>query len=222
MPARSLIDLLDQTPPGFKGDFDKIVVDQLRGNSERMITELLDGNWSTVPLGGARALDEVTPFLRCWGESKDQSDKDDKTPFWAQRSCQTDHNIFISDRHTTGKIELQFYWIASDKLNEVQFYNYYQSIFTRYRPGNIGGKQDLGNWACDENFVSAVSGKSERTKAIFCVRAYKQLKGIYDVLFLQGSVNRKHQAYMIHFTIAGTTKELALKFTRRFMEAGVW
>lgn len=222
VPVKKLIDLLKQTPPGFKGDMDKIIDNQLRANSKRMITELLDGNWKTVPLGGARALDEVTPFLRCWGNSKDQRDKDDRTPFWAQRSCQTDHNIFVNEHHTTGKIELQFYWIATKQLNDVQFYNDYHRIFTRFRPGNVGTSQDLGNWACNENFVAVPAAGGVTTKAVFCTRAYKHLKGIYDVLFLQGSVNRKHQAYMIHFTIAGTTKKLALEFTRRFMEAGVW
>ncbi|HKI75529.1 MAG TPA: hypothetical protein VJ998_12825, partial [Pseudomonadales bacterium] len=104
----------------------------------------------------------------------------------------------------------------------VQFYNYYRRIFRLYRPGNVGGKQDFGNWACNEDFVNVATPKNETTKAVFCARAYKHLPGIYDVLFLQGSVNRKHQAYMIHFTIAGTTKELALAFAKKFMEAGVW
>ena len=222
VPVANLKALLATTPPGYKGDFEKIIDDQLSANSDRIITELLKGNWNTVPLGGAHALDEVTPFLRCWGDSKDQSNPDDKTPFWAQRSCQTDNNIFVNESQTTGKIELQFYWISSKHLNEVQFYNYYRRIFTRYRPGNIGTKQDVGNWACDEDFVQVPIRKGVKTKAVFCTRAYKHIKGIYDVLFLQGSVNRKHQAYMIHFTIAGTTRPLALEFTKRFMEAGVW
>lgn len=222
VPVRNLIHLIKQTPPGFKGDFEKIIVQQLEANSKRMITDLLDGNWQTVPLGGAHALDEVTPFLRCWGDSKDQTDPDDNTPFWAQRSCQTDHNIFVSEHHTTGNIALQFYWISSKHLNQIQFYNYYQRIFAHYRPDNAAGKQDVGNWACNEDFVTVHSGKAVKTKAVFCARAYKHFKGIYDVLFLQGSVNKKHQAYMIHFTIAGTTKQLALEFTKRFMEAGIW
>jgi len=222
VPVQNLIDLIAQTPPDFEPDFEAILVNQLQGNSRRMITELLEGDWSTVPLGGAHALDEVTSFLRCWGESKDESNKDDRTPFWARRSCQTDHNIYISRGHTTGKIELQFYWIESEELGPIRFYNYYQRIFSRYRPGNMGGKRDLGNWACEEQFVAAASGGDDVTKAVFCTRAYKELKGIYDVLFLQGSVTADHHAHMIHFTIAGTTQELALKFTRRFMESGVW
>ncbi|MCB1694463.1 MAG: hypothetical protein KDI19_16945, partial [Pseudomonadales bacterium] len=195
---------------------------QLKDNSARMIGEMMDGDWSTVPLGGAHALDEVTGFLRCWGESKDQSNPVDKQPFWARRSCQTDHNIFVNRSFSTGKIELQFFWIESTDLNSIQFYNYYRSIFERYRPGNSGTRQDLGNWACDENFVEAGAGTDETTKAVFCARAYKKYKGLYDVLFLQGSVSAAHQAHMIHFTIAGTTRELAMQFIGKFMDSSVW
>lgn len=222
VPIAKLTALLKAPVPDSKAGFEKLLVAQLKANSKRMIDELLAGDWSTVPLGGAHALDEVTPFLRCWGQSKDQSDKTDKTPFWAQRSCQTDHNIYISHNHTTGKIELQFYWIQGDDMDSVRFYSYYRRIFENYRPGNYGGEQDLGNWACDEDFVKTSGDKGELTKAVFCTRAYKELKGIYDVLFLQGSVDRDNEAHMIHFTIAGTTKQLALEFTKKFMDAGVW
>ena len=56
----------------------------------------------------------------------------------------------------------------------------------------------------------------------FCARAYKEFEGIYDILFLQGSLDDKTEAHMIHFTLAGTTQDLAMRFTRRFMEAGAW
>lgn len=222
VPVTDLRALLDTTMPGNDPDFDEIVAAQLKRNSKRMIDEMLAGDWSTVPLGGAHGLDEVTGFLRCWGESKDQSNHDDKTPFWARRSCQTDHNIFLARNHSTGKVELQFYWIEAEDLNSIQFYNFYDRIFRRYRPGNRGDRQDLGNWACDTEFVRAEAAADGVTKAVFCARAYKQLPGLYDVLFLQGSVNDARSAHMIHFTIAGTTQELAREFTQRFMEAGVW
>lgn len=222
IPAAHLVRLIARSDFDGEPDFDAIIAGQLEANSERMITELLNGDWSTVPLGGAHALDEVTGFLRCWGQSKDESNPDDKTPFWTSRNCQTDHNIFINRGFTTGKIELQFYWVETHELNAIQFYNYYERIFSRYRPGNVGSKQDLGNWACDVDFVETEIRDAGLTKAVFCARAYKKLEGIYDVLFLQGSVSNAQTAHMIHFTIAGTTRDLARKFTERFMDSGVW
>ena len=222
IPVRMLAQLLRAPPMATQTDLPATLSAQLAANSQRVITELLAGDWSTQPLGGAQALGEVTAFLRCWGSSKDMRDKTDKQPFFASRACQTDHNIFLSQSLTTGSIELQFYWIETAELNPFQFYDYYQRIFAAYRPGNFGGSQELGNWACDENFVLADADTSERTKTVFCLRAYKKFTGLYDVLFLQGSVDRTRQAFMTHFTMAGTTREMALAFTRKFMDSGVW
>jgi serine protease Do len=222
VPVSKLAQLLQAPPVEVQTDMPAILGAQLTANSNRVITELLAGDWSTQPLGGAQALGELTGFLRCWGNSKDMRDKTDKQPFFASRACQTDHNIYLSQHLTTGTIELQFYWIETDELNPLQFYDYYQRVFSAYRPGNFGTSQELGNWACDENFVLAGAVDSERTKTVFCLRAYKKFSGLYDVLFLQGSVDRTHQAFMTHFTIAGTTREMALAFTQKFMDSGVW
>ncbi len=220
VPVHNLHDLVAEATTSPPKDLNRAIAEQLAANSERMITEMLEGNWETVTLGGANALNEVTGFLRCWGNSRDEDKATDDRPFWAQRMCQTDHNIFVNRGFNTGKIELQFYWIESDTLNGAQFYNYYESIFSGYRPGNSGREQDLGNWACQEGFVD--NDASVNTKSVFCARAYKEFEGIYDILFLQGSMDDKTEAHMIHFTLAGTTQDLAMRFTRRFMEAGAW
>lgn len=220
VPVSNLHNLVAEAASSVPVDLNATIANQLAANSQRMIEEMLAGNWETVPLGGAHALNEVTGFLRCWGNSRDEDKATDDRPFWAQRMCQTDHNIFVNRGFNTGKIELQFYWIESETLNGAQFYNYYERIFSGYRPGNSGREQDLGNWACHENFVD--NNSSANTKSIFCARAYKDFKGIYDILFLQGSINHDTRAHMIHFTLAGTTQELATRFTRRFMEAGIW
>lgn len=222
VPVDSLTSLISSVKSETVKDFKLLATQQLERNSKRLIDQLLAGNWSTVPLGGAYALDEVTTFLRCWGESKKEIDPKDKTPFWAQRSCQTDHNIYVKPGFTTGKIELQFYWIESEHLNSIHFYNYYSRIFGRYRPGNFGKEQDLGNWACEVDFVAVDKSETKLTKAVFCARGYKEFKGIYDVLFLQGIVSEQDKAHMIHFTLSGVTMESAIAFTERFVEAGVW
>ena len=84
-------------------------------------------------------------------------------------------------------------------------------------PGNGGTKR---TWAlvCDNAFVTT---EQETTKAVLCARGYDNMPGLYDVLFLQGNVSRD-EARMIHFTLAGTTQEMAQKFTQRFIEAGAW
>ncbi|MAD08686.1 MAG: hypothetical protein CMP86_14895 [Gammaproteobacteria bacterium] len=219
IPVERLQSLYAGTPLGQERDLKDTMRQQLVDNSTRMIDQMLNGNWRLVPLGRAQALDEITGFLRCWGDSKNQQEQLDNKPFWAQRSCQTDHNIFVSPSLMTGKIELQFYWLESEELNSAQFYEHYEQIFSRFVPGNSGREEDLGRWACEDAFVNPAA---EVTKAVFCARGYDAMAGLYDVLFLQGSVSRANEAHIIHFTLAGTTRELAQKFTQRFIETGAW
>jgi len=222
VPVESLARLLAAPKVDSVTEIPALLTKQLTLNTERLVGEMLAGDWTTEPLAGARALGEITPFLRCWGNSKDTRDKSDRRPFYVTRACQTDHNIYVNRNLMTGSMEQQFYWVESDDLNTIQFYEYYQRIFAAYRPGNFGTAKDLGNWDCEENFVQANNLGMERTKAIFCLRAYKKFPGLFDVLFVQGSIDRAQQGFVTHFTLAGTTREMAMAFTTRFMEADVW
>jgi hypothetical protein len=222
VPVENLVKLLDTPKVVSINEIPALLTKQLTLNTERLVGEMLDGDWTTEPLAGARALGEITPFLRCWGNSKDTRDKSDRRPFYVTRACQTDHNIYVNRNLMTGSMEQQFYWVESDDFNTVQFYEYYQRIFAAYQPGNFGTAKDLGNWACEENFVQANNTDMERTKAIFCLRAYKKFPGLFDVLFVQGSIDRARKGFVTHFTLAGTTREMAMAFTTRFMEADVW
>ena len=219
VPVARLQALLNAATTGPQPSLKEVMRQQLMHNSARMINEMLAGDWQLVPLGRAKALDEITGFLRCWGDSKNQQEQQDNKPFWAQRSCQTDHNIFVSQSLETGKIEIQFYWLETDSLTSAQFYEHYQQVFSSFQPGNSGREEDLGRWSCDSAFVTV---EAEITKTILCARGYDNMPDLYDVLFLQGNVSREREAHMIHYTLAGTTRELAEKFTRRFIQAGAW
>jgi len=222
VPVESLVKLLAAPFIETVAEIPTLLTQQLTANTERLVGEMLKGDWTTEPLAGARALGEITPYLRCWGSSKDTRNKSDRRPFYVTRACQTDHNIYVNSNLMTGSIEQQFYWVESDDFNSIQFYEYYQRIFAAYRPGNFGTEKDLGNWDCQEDFVLANNAIKERTKAVFCLRAYKKFPGLFDVLFVQGSIDRARQGFVTHFTLAGTTREMAMAFTSRFMEADVW
>ncbi|MFT4712684.1 MAG: S1-C subfamily serine protease [Candidatus Azotimanducaceae bacterium] len=222
VPVESLSKLLASEPLESVEELSVRLVKQLHGNGGRLVSQLMGGDWGTVALGKAHALGEVTEFLRCWGNSKNTDDETDQQPYFATRSCQTDHNIFINNSLTTGKIELQFYWIEAEELNPIRFYSHYQRVFSAYYPANQGTEKDLTSWLCEENFVQVSSEKEGLTKSVFCVRSYKKFAGIFDVFYLQGSLDRNTEAYVTHFTMAGVPMKETLDFTEKFMRSALW
>jgi hypothetical protein len=59
-------------------------------------------------------------------------------------------------------------------------------------------------------------------KAVFCTRAYKKFPQLYDVLFIGASVDQNDKALISHFTLAGVSQDMAMAFTRKFMESLTW
>jgi hypothetical protein len=84
----------------------------------------------------------------------------------------------------------------------------------------------VSEFQCHHDLVipqsTANSEQSINNKSIFCTRAYKDFRGLYDVLYLSASVDKNQQALVSHFTLAGVNQENAMAFTSKFMEAVSW
>ncbi|MGB0450105.1 MAG: hypothetical protein ACPGF6_05890, partial [Porticoccaceae bacterium] len=86
-------------------------------------------------------------------------------------------------------------------------------------------EKDVGDFNCDDQFVISGESRAEnkrKTKTVFCVRAYKDYPQLYDVLFLQGTVDDSRAAFLSHFTLAGVSQKNAQAFARKFMGVAKW
>jgi len=84
---------------------------------------------------------------------------------------------------------------------------------------NNAYKDDVSPFACESNFVN-VNGKN--WKVHWCVRRYKRFPALNDVSVTMASLAGVKQGMLVTFTIAGVSRENALKLTRRFMGAIQW
>ena len=196
---------------------------QLIADQQKKFAQLLALDWPTIALGEALVVNELSPFFRCWGGSNSSSDKAQLLN--ADRTCRSEDNIYLNAKFNSGVIEHQFFWLEADKLNQLQFYAYYQRLFSDFAPGNKAREKDVGDYQCDSEFVAMknVDAQPERkTKAVFCARAYKDYPQLYDVLFLQGTVDDSRAAFISHFTLAGVSRENAKAYARKFMEVAQW
>lgn len=196
---------------------------QLIADQEKKFAQLLALDWPTIALGEALVVNELSPFFRCWGGSNSSSDKAQLLN--ADRTCRSEDNIYLNAKFNSGVIEHQFFWLEADKLNQLQFYAYYQRLFSDFAPGNKAREKDVSDYQCDSEFVAVnnIEAQPERkTKAVFCARAYKDYPQLYDVLFLQGTVDDSRAAFISHFTLAGVSRENAKAYARKFMEVSQW
>jgi len=196
---------------------------QLMLDQDKKFSQLLALDWPTIALGEATVVNELSPFFRCWGGSNSSSEKAQLLN--ADRTCRSEDNIYLNEKFNSGVIEHQFFWLETNKLNSLQFYAYYKRLFNDFAPGNKAREKDVGDYQCDTEFVAVdnVNAEPERkTKAVFCARAYKDYPQLYDVLFLQGSVDDSRAAFLSHFTLAGVSRENAKAYARKFMEVAQW
>jgi len=196
---------------------------QLIADQQKKFAQLLALDWPTIALGEALVVNELSPFFRCWGGSNSSSDTAQLLN--ADRTCRSEDNIYLNAKFNSGVIEHQFFWLEADKLHQLQFYAYYQRLFSDFAPGNKAREKDVSDYQCDSEFVAVnnVEAQPERkTKAVFCARAYKDYPQLYDVLFLQGTVDDSRAAFISHFTLAGVSRENAKAYARKFMEVAQW
>ena len=191
---------------------------QLQADQQQKITQLLAADWQSIALGQAQVLQELPPFVKCWGGSNNTNSKAQFLS--AERSCRSEDNIYLNAGFETGILEYQFFWLEADKLNSWQFYAVYENLFADFAPGNRATENDVGGFHCDHDFITSASQR--QSKIVFCTRAYKDYPGLYDSLFLQGTVDNGDKALITHFTLAGVSKENSLRFARRFMEVSQW
>ncbi len=204
-------------------DMTQRIGQQLFDDQEEKFTRLLALDWPTIPLGQAQVIDELKPYVKCWGGSNSSSEKAQFLS--ADRTCRSEDNIYLRGKFNSGIIEYQFFWLEADKLNALQFYAYYQRLFADFVPGNKANEKDVGDYSCDDQFVIA-GGNSDvnkrKTKAVFCARAYKDYPQLYDVLFVQGTVDNARSAFLSHFTLAGVSQKNAKAFARKLMRVSTW
>ncbi|MEM7411352.1 MAG: serine protease [Myxococcota bacterium] len=193
--------------------FRERIRDQLFANQERFMARLLAEEWPEEEMASARAIGELKPFVKCWGSSSEP----DALYKSISNLCASDQGIFLRSGFNTGVLAYQFIWLEAHELEAPRFQTQYQSVFESFRPDNVAGEDDAGDFVCDESFITDERGHTDKT--VLCIRAYREYEELFDALFIRGSVDTPRSAYMSHFTLAGMSRASIERFLERFLEA---
>ncbi len=217
VPAAFARRLLPQDPadePGAAQDWLIRLRDQLLQHQETYLNTVLDNDWPTTSLGPYQAPGEIAAFVRCWGDSQHRDEWLYET---TSQQCSFEDGVYLFRDLRSGTLRFTHTYIASDQLNRFRFYGLYQSRFAelggdlRYR-----NAEQLGSFSCVDDIVRQ---PTLTMKAVFCVRGYKKLPGLYDSILKLATLDGNHQGLQSTATLTGVSFENAQSFGRRFLQA---
>jgi len=220
VPVSNLRTLLDRASaePALLDEMRSRVVDRLVEHQAGMIDDLLAGDWSLDAFGPLMIPREIRPWLSCSGSG---SESDSETPWRdSHADCKLNDRIYLSRTLDTGPLEIIFGWYESDELNQFQFARVFEQ--NTFMPFNRSGEDDVTEFECREDWVVFENLAPVKFKSSYCLRAYLDYPGVYDVLYVARALMPDSEGLHVHYTLAGVGCDKAMEFHRHLLGALQW
>jgi len=221
VPARYAAALIERARKGPALAVDKAreeVGRQLDGWQGAFYGALAKEGFRSAAIGPYRGLESAAPWMTCWANTNaDQLPK----PRTAINSthCSSATGIFVSDRILTGRIDFSYSYYKAIDLNAFQF----AKELSQRSAGpsmDIRGKR-LTEQECRDDFVGGGT-RGPPLRATWCMRAYREFEGLYNVTLLALTQDRDREALLAQLTMQGVSHANAVALGRRFLEAIEW
>ncbi len=214
VPVEKLRALVNQKRKLEASDYYPDIAKQIAAWQRPRLQELIGTSWEEEPFFDKTLFGVIRHDFRCWNSSN--SDSEHRTVDRTSKSCEAGDYVYIDDDLTTGEFEFSFSHRVSRKLNTMQFAHWHGM---NMRADNNSAFEHSSNYICETDFLDAPpTDKASYTRIASCIRAYKKLPGLYDVLMTvlnhEGDVVVKS-----HLSIAGAEKDQIIALQRRFAEA---
>jgi S1-C subfamily serine protease len=193
---------------------------QLDGWQGAFYEALKREGFRTSPFGPYRGLESAAPWMTCWAATNADQLPKPRTAVNTTR-CTSATGIFVSDRILTGRLDLSYSHYKAIDLNAFQFA---KELSQRGGPsfgGGGGGGKRLTEQECRDDFVAASAARPV-LRATWCMRAYREFEGLYNVTLLALTQDRDREALLAQLTMQGVSHANAVALGRRFMEAIQW
>lgn len=198
-----------------RADWDAVIEHQLVANQHALARELLDSGWQTDPLGEVSVPAEITGYVRCWGDTRQEPKQFFKV---VHRTCNVEDAIYLSPEFTTGSFHFQYQWLETSMLNRFQFYSQMEKGFY-LSEANQSYEQDVTGYECSDRFVNV--GKKD-WKVHFCARRYKRFPSLFDISLSMASLAYADRGMLVNFAMAGVNRSNARHLTQRLLESVQW
>ncbi|MGZ5078673.1 MAG: S1C family serine protease [Usitatibacter sp.] len=205
-----------------------LVVDKAREEVGRQLDawqaafyEALRGEgFRTSAYGPYRGLESAAPWMTCWASTNADQVPRARTAVNTTR-CTSSTGLFVSDRILTGRMDVSYSYFKAIDLNAFQFAH---ELSQRSGAGGFDarGEKRLTEQECRDDFVATSAGARPPLRASWCMRAYREFEGLYNVTLIALTQDRDREALLAQLTMQGVSHANAVALGRRFLEAIEW
>ena len=220
LPSRFLSALIEKSSSdgyGAETDLKAEVARQVLAYESRYIEQLLESDWPNLDLRQFKLPGVISPTVRCW----DNSAKLSAVALYKryQIRCTNQNHVYLDEANSSvGRLLYEYYWLESEDLNAIQFYNLYESL----NKDQVDAKLDrdmVSNFNCETWFVEV---SSQQMKSNLCRREYVEYQGMSDVLFTAALTGHEDRGFFITLILTGVDYHATLPLIRKFLENTEW
>ena len=193
------------------------VTQQLISYENNYIKGILDNDWPKIKLRQVSLPGAISSTVRCWDNSQKLSEKALYKRY--QISCANQNQVYLDSQNKfVGNLNYHYFWLESDELNALQFYNLYQKL-NEVKIGSRLSQEVVTNFNCNNWFVDI----SQQTfKTSLCRREYINYEGLSDILFTAALTGHDNKGLFIRLTMTGIDYDASLPLIEKFMESIEW
>jgi len=215
VPGKFLQQFLRENKTSNVKDFKQEIRRQLLANQANYMQALLAKPFPVKKLGDYQVPAKLASYINCWGDSGD-----DHGPYTsADDYCAIKNNIYLNEDMSTGEIRYKQHLLKSDSMNRVRFYSLMQTYFSSPQPSLGGDKDDFTEFKCKSGFVAK---DKLRLKTAFCLRRYREFKGLYDVMLHSASLTENRRGLISTLVLTGVSYDNAVAFGKAYLESLAW
>jgi serine protease Do len=220
VPARFAAALLERARKGPPLAVDKAreeVGRQLDAWQGAFYDALTRAGFHDADFGAYRGLESAAPWMTCWAATNADQVPRARTAINTTR-CSSATGIFVSDRILTGRVDVTYSYYKAIDLNRFQF----AQELSQHAGIAAGGGKRLTEQACRDDFVATAASGRPALRATWCMRAYREFQGLYNVTLIALTQDRDREALLGQLTMQGVSHANAVALGQRFLESIRW
>jgi serine protease Do len=164
-------------------------------------------------------------WMRCWGQGSQQATRGMQ---FERSDCEMDSRVFVSGSMLTGYITVRHEAYDGTRIGALRFADRYSDSFGNEFVGN-DDRQRTAAQCVERSVAPATAAKAEPPlplRAVVCLRAYKKLEGLHDLMVLVATLDTtpagRTRGAQGRLDAHGVSLASAQRLARHYLEGFAW